>query len=318
MSQRLISDLWKQLSSPASALRILTPPSVPPSLPAVMARTRRIRGYPHRIWDIPEVVENILLFLPMRDLLLDQRVCTRWQNVIQAAPRLQQALFFRPVSNLSVGKDGRIERESNSILEATFPAWFPKLLVYGEHRIADSPWATKLTRLAILRRDASWRRMFTAQPPLTVWEEAHGKISLGEHSLHTGSMEVREGVRMGLVYDRTAGSTAHTFVLVSDGSIPNLTTEEQADLDPEDFAEYLAKYPSDEEKSKWERVFAGEGILTLVIKSLMWSRKTSGFLSVGAEDVDIELKEIPEPADVHVFGSHGWWTDDGYLRPPLS
>lgn len=43
-----------------------------------------------------ELLENILWFLPMKDLLLNQRVCRKWQVVIEDTPRLQQSLFFRP------------------------------------------------------------------------------------------------------------------------------------------------------------------------------------------------------------------------------
>lgn len=46
---------------------------------------------------LPELLENILGHLPMRDLLLAQRVSKTWQAVIQLKP-LQRALFFEEIS----------------------------------------------------------------------------------------------------------------------------------------------------------------------------------------------------------------------------
>ncbi|EME77441.1 uncharacterized protein MYCFIDRAFT_85123 [Pseudocercospora fijiensis CIRAD86] len=43
-----------------------------------------------------ELLEHILKFLSMKDLLLDQRVCKQWRDVIKQSPELQQNLFFRP------------------------------------------------------------------------------------------------------------------------------------------------------------------------------------------------------------------------------
>lgn len=44
-----------------------------------------------------ELLETILLGLPMQDLLLDQRVCRSWRALITSSIRLQQALFLEPV-----------------------------------------------------------------------------------------------------------------------------------------------------------------------------------------------------------------------------
>jgi hypothetical protein len=44
-----------------------------------------------------EVIELILGSLPTRDLLLAQRVCRLWRDIILASPVLQQKLFMQPV-----------------------------------------------------------------------------------------------------------------------------------------------------------------------------------------------------------------------------
>lgn len=43
-----------------------------------------------------ELLENVLRHLPMKDLLLAQRVSRKWSGVIKQSKELQQALFFVP------------------------------------------------------------------------------------------------------------------------------------------------------------------------------------------------------------------------------
>ncbi|RDW86946.1 F-box protein [Aspergillus mulundensis] len=48
---------------------------------------------------IPELLEHILFHLDMQDLLVSaQRVNKHWHATITTSPKLQQALFFRPIS----------------------------------------------------------------------------------------------------------------------------------------------------------------------------------------------------------------------------
>ncbi|KAK5681768.1 hypothetical protein LTS10_006301 [Elasticomyces elasticus] len=49
-----------------------------------------------QVLDLPELLESILLGLPMRDLLLAQRVSKTFQQVIVSSPHIQRALFFAP------------------------------------------------------------------------------------------------------------------------------------------------------------------------------------------------------------------------------
>ncbi|KAK3639471.1 hypothetical protein LTR56_012442 [Elasticomyces elasticus] len=50
---------------------------------------------PHTPLDIPELLENILMNLPLRDILFSQRVCRVWQESILQSPNIQKALFLR-------------------------------------------------------------------------------------------------------------------------------------------------------------------------------------------------------------------------------
>ncbi|KAK6414388.1 hypothetical protein LTR81_011760 [Elasticomyces elasticus] len=49
----------------------------------------------HDVLDLPELLECILLNLPIRDLLFSQKVCRRWKAAVDSSP-IQKALFFRP------------------------------------------------------------------------------------------------------------------------------------------------------------------------------------------------------------------------------
>lgn len=47
-----------------------------------------------RVFNIPELLENVLLYIPERDLLLSQRVNQTFQDTIIHSPRLQRKLFY--------------------------------------------------------------------------------------------------------------------------------------------------------------------------------------------------------------------------------
>lgn len=56
-------------------------------------------GNEHHLFHIPELLEAILIELPVKDLLLGQRVCKTWRGAIETSSRLQKALFFVPESS---------------------------------------------------------------------------------------------------------------------------------------------------------------------------------------------------------------------------
>lgn len=68
-----------------------TPPSAPSDAPAAT-----------RVLDIAELLETILLHLPLQDLLLSQRVCKTWKGMFDRSHRIQKALFLKPVSDIRV------------------------------------------------------------------------------------------------------------------------------------------------------------------------------------------------------------------------
>ncbi|KAK5681487.1 hypothetical protein LTS10_006018 [Elasticomyces elasticus] len=57
---------------------------------------------PHTPLDIPELLENILMNLPLRDILFSQRVCRMWQESIKQSPNIQEVLFLRTTSDTTI------------------------------------------------------------------------------------------------------------------------------------------------------------------------------------------------------------------------
>lgn len=127
----------------------------------------------HRVLAIYELLELILINLPMRDLLRSQRVCRTWHSAIQTSPTIQQALFFSPKRRKHPVCPERETWEANQLLQVEFPPWFQ--LAYIKSRwdwpmarsFNDLPWARDEKRCeAFMRPDASWRRMLLTQPPI--------------------------------------------------------------------------------------------------------------------------------------------------------
>ncbi|KAK3638693.1 hypothetical protein LTR56_006700 [Elasticomyces elasticus] len=144
-----------------------------------------------------ELLEHILNQLPMKDLLLAQRVSPEWRDVICQSPLLQQQLFFLPrreefVWNLTLpdaetGSAHTLKRLSAISYRQT-PEQFPDVIHAGEinEMLAQQVELYNLFRSAeagdkmphrenlqldckLLTFDcptASWRKMLLTQPPV--------------------------------------------------------------------------------------------------------------------------------------------------------
>jgi hypothetical protein len=171
-----------------------------------------------------ELFEAVLSWLPLRDLLTVQRVNHRWHDMISNSPTLQQMLFFREIPK-TVYKNR--PPQLNPLLAALFPAFFSDTIPkqYSEATdIKADPWfqddftgAPKLDeedwfwfvnnsrRAAVLRPEASWRRMLPVQPPtristLDLWSFCCTNTtyrSIGE----VNDEFSKRGATMGLIYD---------------------------------------------------------------------------------------------------------------------
>lgn len=76
----------------------------------------------NEIFAIPEILENILLHLPMQDLLLAQRVDKTFHGVINSSIHIKRALFFQ-LQPQTDGNDGlTTPPRLNPLLRKMFPA----------------------------------------------------------------------------------------------------------------------------------------------------------------------------------------------------
>ncbi|KAE8134961.1 hypothetical protein BDV38DRAFT_285346 [Aspergillus pseudotamarii] len=127
---------------------------------------------PHKIFLIPEILEQILLQTAPQTLLTSaQRTSQAWHNLITTSPKLQETLFFRPEQPPTL--NNKTHRTLNPLLAPKiWPHLFRKRLNsqttttttttnYGYSLPAVDPLEEEL----YLRPGASWRRMLVQQPP---------------------------------------------------------------------------------------------------------------------------------------------------------
>ncbi|KAE8335249.1 hypothetical protein BDV24DRAFT_156209 [Aspergillus arachidicola] len=121
---------------------------------------------PHRIFWIPEILEQVLLHTDVGTLLTSaQRVCRFWHDLTQSSRSLQTALFFQPLRDSPSSATGRVY---NPFLENKI---WPQLFCGGPSSHVRSlskriPVAALIDpEDAYVRQEASWRRMLIQQPP---------------------------------------------------------------------------------------------------------------------------------------------------------
>lgn len=132
--------------------------------------TRMNTSKPGSPLKVPELLEQVLLYLTQAEILQLQRVSHFWLDAISGSPSLQQKLFFQPLPPSKAA--GRLP-EFNPIVEALFPFLFkPETILFlGPWLYSDMAaetiqhWAGDLARRqAVLRPEASWRLMLPVQP----------------------------------------------------------------------------------------------------------------------------------------------------------
>lgn len=143
----------------------------------------------------PYILHYILLHLPQQDLLLVQRVCRTWRDVISSSKVLQAALFLYPEPAKRARSDASFEL--NPLLQSRFPSFFdadrvragnpaheigpwfhshwaenihpwPRNRDYGPVRTPrhfQSPELDPRRTAAYKYPKASWRRMIPCMPP---------------------------------------------------------------------------------------------------------------------------------------------------------
>ena len=118
-----------------------------------------------------ELVEAILLFLPVKTLLVDaQRICHQWRSVITASLPLQQALFFKPILPTTVMLVYEKPRPDCQ------PVWTDSRDRKNFYTVYENPLLNKLRQehckvqnsWTFYSETGTWRRMLACQPPITV------------------------------------------------------------------------------------------------------------------------------------------------------
>ncbi|KAJ6508651.1 hypothetical protein C8R45DRAFT_448958 [Mycena sanguinolenta] len=146
----------------------------------------------------PELLEQILVQLPLRDLLVAAPLVSKTWRAVTLSPTLQRALFFEPDPLASPSK-----RVQNPLLVETFP---PFAFCEGElwpgslDAIEAMPWSRAPD--AFKRKEASWRRMLVSQPPvqtIIIAQQTSGMAGVSERRAVLNDLLLR----MGALYDLT-------------------------------------------------------------------------------------------------------------------
>jgi hypothetical protein len=259
-----------------------------------------------RVFAIPELVELILLQLPLRDLLLASRISKGFHATITTSPVIQSALFFRPACSIKAKHplDTRA-RSINPLLQTAFPGFLSEAPPVIQTEIGNDPSGLKfnegpstvlylrsawtLRPEAFARKEASWRRMLVCQPPatrLTLLEKSEGWSGI---RLSEGSLDFREeeGLRMHTLYDYLYHNVAKQIIFRPEFSVwtwrenlvpTNATSEEQQRL------------------TFWLKVCQSGGCIAVPGAPLKMYR------SKGFEEVNIEM--------VEKWGFEDYWTRD--------
>ncbi|OQE84091.1 hypothetical protein PENNAL_c0029G01012 [Penicillium nalgiovense] len=146
---------------------------------------------------IPEIFELILLNLDTHTLLTKAtRICHSWSHFINFSPRIQWALFFRPLDN-ALNKP----KTQNPLLAETFPSIFDQSENTNKKNDLDTDTTNEKTTSnvtlttfdmvknphkwdAYIRQEASWRRMLVQQPPVYTLSLLRSNVGHGGQHLY--------------------------------------------------------------------------------------------------------------------------------------
>ncbi|KAJ2982000.1 hypothetical protein NQ176_g1667 [Zarea fungicola] len=153
---------------------------------------------PHRALSEPFILHEIFLRIPQQDLLLTQRVCRAWRELISTSRALQAELFFQPDAEKSSRRQTNGQVILNPLLSLRFPSFFelysisptgigpwfdthwaesirPRFINTGNRchlgfpppKPAPYPKLDPQRSAAYRRHGASWRRMIPCRPAPT-------------------------------------------------------------------------------------------------------------------------------------------------------
>ncbi|KAK5710228.1 hypothetical protein LTR17_019063 [Elasticomyces elasticus] len=128
---------------------------------------------------VPELLENILLRLHTRDLLFAQKVCKAWKEVMEASPKLQRALFFKPGTCDIAYDDTGVYQAPTRSSHVAGVALSSLVCFRYKHNTNDSILGEDALNA---HKEASCRRMYITRPPMQIkarfsmWQSRKGKF----------------------------------------------------------------------------------------------------------------------------------------------
>lgn len=133
-----------------------------------------------RVFDIFELAEQILLQLPIKDLIHISRVSKQFLSTVAGSKPLQRALFLKPLSGSSVilvaPKPGRMAFLSDEASEVSVHVLRNPLVP----RIMQG---INKNEPAFFHQDATWRRMLLSQPPMRRIQNKNGRKYRDDHGV---------------------------------------------------------------------------------------------------------------------------------------
>jgi hypothetical protein len=153
------------------------------------------------VFSTPELLETILSYLPLADLLHAQLISSLFHTNITSSPTLQQLLFFRPAHHSPE------EWTLNPLLRQPFLPFFVCPTSHTSMRRNFSSFellswtASDSGRDAFLRADASWRTMVFMQPAPTSLSLVSWTHAMRSDFEATATVPLSGPVTMGLIYD---------------------------------------------------------------------------------------------------------------------
>lgn len=113
-----------------------------------------------------ELLELILYKLPTRDLLFAQKICKHWKALVAASPKLQRALFFKPIDF-----DGESINGKEHVIVLRNPLLEPFFELLGDaylcrYKTVEAAIEFEGPHESWLEPHASSQKMLSSQPPL--------------------------------------------------------------------------------------------------------------------------------------------------------
>ncbi|EME80833.1 uncharacterized protein MYCFIDRAFT_85212 [Pseudocercospora fijiensis CIRAD86] len=146
----------------------------------------------HAVLHTVELLQAILLSLDTKTLLLSQRTCKTWQDVIADSILLQEALFFRPAPPPDhTDCKPQFDALASEVFQLRkLKPGFPHIKAKHRPKEYINPWIT-----------GSFRHMLITQPPAqVVWlHTRHGGVCVSGQTVNARD---GEGVTIGDVLDK--------------------------------------------------------------------------------------------------------------------